>query len=211
MGYTGLKFDVFGSYYDYIDEKGLQLAYDRVKAVRDATGGNVDLMIEHHGRFNPNSAIMIANKLEELDPLFMEEPIHPDNLAGIQKISRATNVRVALGERLLTKEQVVEVLQNNLTDFLQVDLTNVGGVTVARKVSAIAEAYGVEMAFHNAFRPDPECSDDSSRCVHSQLSDSGIFLGCVSGMEEKTCERSGKSGIRLRRGPEKAGDWSRCG
>ena len=69
MGYTGLKFDVFGSYYDYIDEQGLQLAYDRVKAVRDATGGSVDLMIEHHGRFNPNSAIMIANKLEKLIPI----------------------------------------------------------------------------------------------------------------------------------------------
>jgi len=152
-GYTGLKFDVFGRYYDYIDEKGLQLAYDRVKAVRDATGGSVELMIEHHGRFNPNSAIMIANKLEKLEPLFMEEPVHPDNLAGYKKYREATNVRVALGERLLTKEQVVEVLQNNLTDFLQVDLTNVGGVTVARKVAAIAEAYGVEMAFHNAFGP----------------------------------------------------------
>ena len=153
MGYTGLKFDVFGSYYDYIDEKGLQLAYDRVEAVRNATGGKVELMIEHHGRFNPNSAIMIANKLEDLEPLFMEEPIHPENLHGYRKYRESTNVRVALGERLLTKEQVLEVLQNNLTDFLQVDLTNVGGVTIGRKVSSIAEAYGVEMAFHNAFGP----------------------------------------------------------
>ncbi|MHB2037418.1 MAG: mandelate racemase/muconate lactonizing enzyme family protein, partial [Nitrososphaerales archaeon] len=54
MGYTGLKFDVFGDYYDYIDQKGLELAYKRVKAVRDATDGKVDLLIEHHGRFNPN-------------------------------------------------------------------------------------------------------------------------------------------------------------
>jgi galactonate dehydratase len=83
----------------------------------------------------------------------MEEPIHPDNLLGYKKYREATNVRVALGERLLTKEQVVEVLRDNLTDFLQVDLTNIGGFTVARKVSSIAEAFGVEMAFHNAFGP----------------------------------------------------------
>ena len=153
MGYTGLKFDVFGNYYDYIDEKGLELAYDRVKAVNDATGGKVAMMIEHHGRFNPNSAIMIAKKLSEFDPLFMEEPIHPDNLQGYKKYREATNVRVALGERLITKEQVVEVLENNLTAFLQVDITNIGGVTVARKVCSIAEAYGVEIAFHNAFGP----------------------------------------------------------
>src|SRR5690349_5842382 len=82
MGYTALKFDPFGNYYDYIDEKGLDLAYERVKAVQDATSGKVELLIEHHGRFNPNSAIIIARRLSELEPLFMEEPIHPDNLEG---------------------------------------------------------------------------------------------------------------------------------
>jgi L-alanine-DL-glutamate epimerase-like enolase superfamily enzyme len=153
MGYTGLKFDPFGVYYDWIDHKGLQLAYDRVKAVVEATGGKVDIMIEHHGRFNPNSAIMIARRLEEFEPLFMEEPIHPDNLEGYKKYRAATGVKVALGERLLTKEQVIYVLQNDLTDYLQVDLTNIGGITVAKKVTGIAEAFGVEMAFHNAFGP----------------------------------------------------------
>ncbi|MCL4519563.1 MAG: mandelate racemase/muconate lactonizing enzyme family protein, partial [Thaumarchaeota archaeon] len=146
-------FDPFGSYYDYSDEKVLDQAYRRVKAVKDSTSDKVELLIEHHGRFNPNSAIMIANKLEDLDPLFMEEPIHPDNLEGYKKYRASTKSRVALGERLLTKEQVVYVLSNNLTDFLQADITNIGGVTVAKKVCAIAEAYGVEMAFHNAFGP----------------------------------------------------------
>ncbi len=96
---------------------------------------------------------MVAKKLREFDPLFMEEPIHPDNLDGLKKYRAVTDVRVALGERLLTKEQVVYVLANNLTDFLQADITNIGGVTQAHKVCAIAEAYGVEMAFHNAFGP----------------------------------------------------------
>jgi L-alanine-DL-glutamate epimerase-like enolase superfamily enzyme len=153
MGYTALKFDPFGDYYDWIDEKGLQIAYDRVEAVRDSTGGKIALLIEHHGRFNPNSAIMIAKKLREFNPLFMEEPIHPDNLDGLRKYRTATDVRVALGERLVTKEQVVYVLSNNLTDFLQPDITNIGGVTQARKTAAIAEAFGVEIAFHNAFGP----------------------------------------------------------
>jgi L-alanine-DL-glutamate epimerase-like enolase superfamily enzyme len=153
MGYTALKFDVFGDYYDYIDGKGLKLAYERVKAVRDATNGKVQLLIEHHGRFNPNSAIMIAKTLREFDPLFMEEPIHPDNIEGLRKYRAATDVRIALGERILTKEQAAYVMSNNLTDFLQADITNIGGVTQAKKICGIAEAYGVEMAFHNAFGP----------------------------------------------------------
>ncbi|MDG7007718.1 MAG: mandelate racemase/muconate lactonizing enzyme family protein [Nitrososphaerota archaeon] len=153
MGYTGLKFDPFGRYYDWIDGEGLELAYGRVKAVKDATKGRVDLMIEHHGRFNPNSAIMAARKLEPLEPLFMEEPIHPDNVEGLRKYRASTRARVALGERILTKEHAAYVCSNHLADFLQADITNIGGVTQARKVSAIAEAYGVEMAFHNAFGP----------------------------------------------------------
>lgn len=153
MGYTALKFDPFGTYYDYINEKGLQRAYDLVKAVKESTRGKVDLLIEHHGRFNPNSAIMIAKKLRDLDPLFMEEPVHPDNTEGLRKYRKATDVRVALGERIITKEQAAYALSNNLTDFLQIDITNIGGVTLARKVASMAEAYGVEMAFHNAFGP----------------------------------------------------------
>ena len=153
MGYTGLKFDPFGRYYDWIDAAGLERAYARVKAVKDATRGKVDLMIEHHGRFNPNSAIMAARKHESHEPLFMEEPIHPDNLEGLKTYRASSTARVALGERILTKEQAAYVCSNHLTDFLQVDNTNIGGVTQAKKVSAIAEAYGVEMAFHNAFGP----------------------------------------------------------
>ena len=152
-GYTALKFDPFGRYYDWIDRVGLERAYDRVRAVKDATGGKVDLLLEHHGRFNPNSAILAARKLEPLDPLFMEEPIHPDNVEGLRKYRAATKARVALGERILTKEHAAYVCSNHLTDFLQADITNIGGITQAKKVSAIAEAYGVEMAFHNAFGP----------------------------------------------------------
>jgi L-alanine-DL-glutamate epimerase-like enolase superfamily enzyme len=153
MGYTALKFDPFGSYYDYIDEKGLEMAYQRVKAVRDSTGGKTQLLIEHHGRFNPNSAIMIARRLEEFDPLFMEEPVHPEDLDGLKKYRNSVHLRVALGERILTKEQVAFMLQNDLTDFLQIDITNIGGITIAKKATSIAEAYGVQMAFHNAFGP----------------------------------------------------------
>jgi L-alanine-DL-glutamate epimerase-like enolase superfamily enzyme len=153
MGYTALKFDPFGDYYDWIDEKGLKIAYDRVKAVKEATAGKVDLLIEHHGRFNPNSAITIAKRLGEFDPLFMEEPIHPENLEGLRKYRAATSVRIALGERILTKEHVATLLSGNLIDFLQPDITNIGGVTQSKKIAALAEAYGVEIAFHNAFGP----------------------------------------------------------
>ena len=152
-GYGALKFDPFGANYDSIDRRGLDLAYERVRAVRDATRGRVELLIEHHGRFEPDSAIAAAKKLSVFDPLFMEEPVHPEDINGLRRYRDRTDVRVALGERILTKQYAAFLMANGLVDFLQIDITNIGGVTEARKVSAIAEAYGVRMAFHNAFGP----------------------------------------------------------
>ncbi len=152
-GYSALKFDPFGAYFDWIDAEGIRLALERVKAVRDAAGDRVDLLIEHHGRFNPNSAIAVARALEQFDPLFAEEPVHPENIEGLAKYRRATRLRVALGERVLTKQHFVSLAQRGLVDFFQADVANVGGPTEAKKMAAVAEAYGVEMAYHNAFGP----------------------------------------------------------
>jgi len=153
MGYTGLKFDPFGKYFDWIDQRGLEEARARVKAVRDVVGDGVDIMIEHHGRFNPNSAISIAETMSNFNPLFMEEPVHPEDLDGLAKYRSATRVKVALGERLISLKDALTYLEAGLLDFIQPDITNIGGVTGARKVVALAEAYGVEVAFHNAFGP----------------------------------------------------------
>ncbi|MEM3852130.1 MAG: mandelate racemase/muconate lactonizing enzyme family protein, partial [Methanomassiliicoccales archaeon] len=114
---------------------------------------HVDLLIEHHGRFNPNSAIMIAKAIEPYGPLFAEEPVHPENVEGLEKYRRHTGIRVALGERVLTKQHFITVAKKQLLDFFQADITNCGGVTEARKLCGIAEGFGIEMAFHNAFGP----------------------------------------------------------
>ncbi len=152
-GYTGLKFDIFGPYFDWIDAAGIRKAVARLEAVRKAAGDKVDLMIEHHGRFNPNSAVEVARAIEPFNPLFAEEPVHPENVEGLMKYRSRTGVKVALGERVLTKQHFVSLASRHLLDFFQADITNCGGVTEARKMSAIAEAFGIEMAFHNAFGP----------------------------------------------------------
>jgi L-alanine-DL-glutamate epimerase-like enolase superfamily enzyme len=152
-GYSALKFDPFGDYYDYIDGYGLSKSEAIVNAVRESVGDSVDLLIEHHGRFNANSAIMIARMLEKYSVLFAEEPVHPEDVNGLKKYRAKSKLRVALGERIISLKQALLYLEEGLVDFLQADITNSGGVTGARKMAAVAEAYGVEMAFHNAFGP----------------------------------------------------------
>ncbi|MCH4814635.1 MAG: mandelate racemase/muconate lactonizing enzyme family protein [Saccharolobus sp.] len=150
-GYKALKFDPFGPYYDWIDERGLREAEERVRVVREAVGNNVDILIEHHGRFNANSAIMIAKRLEKYNPGFMEEPVHHEDIIGLRKYRANTHLRVALGERLLSEKEAAFYVEEGLVNILQPDLTNIGGVTVGKSVIKIAEANDVEVAFHNAF------------------------------------------------------------
>ncbi|MEM0091167.1 MAG: mandelate racemase/muconate lactonizing enzyme family protein [Saccharolobus sp.] len=150
-GYKALKFDPFGPYYDWIDEKGLKESEERVKAVREAVGDYVDILIEHHGRFNANSAIMIAKRLEKYNPLFMEEPVHHEDIEGLRKYKAHTSLKVALGERLISEKEALFYVKENLVDILQPDVTNIGGITIGKKVIVLAEANDVEIAFHNAF------------------------------------------------------------
>ncbi|MDG7043757.1 MAG: mandelate racemase/muconate lactonizing enzyme family protein, partial [Nitrososphaerota archaeon] len=92
MGYRALKFDPFGGYYDRIDRNGLKASSEIVRAVRESVGNGVELMIEHHGRFNSKSAIMIADEIGQYDPLFMEEPVHPNDLMGLRNYRNRADV-----------------------------------------------------------------------------------------------------------------------
>nr|KJR73083.1 MAG: mandelate racemase [Thermoproteus sp. AZ2] len=153
MGYTALKFDPFGKYFDQIDERGLREAEERVKAVREAVGDDVDILIEHHGRFDANAAIAIAKRLEPYNPYFMEEPVHHEDLEAYRKYRAATPLRIAMGERLISPKEALEYLQEGLVDVIQPDACNIGGVTGSLKVVALAEAFSVEVSYHNAYGP----------------------------------------------------------
>jgi len=150
LSYKALKFDPFGNHFDGIDEEGLREAEERVKAVVEA--GALPL-IEHHGRFNSASALAIAERLQKYGPAFMEEPVHPDDLEGLRAYRRSARVKIALGERIIGLKQALYYLREGLVDVLQPDVTNIGGVTAMKKVMALSEAFGVELAFHNAFGP----------------------------------------------------------
>jgi len=152
-GYKAVKFDPFGEYFNWIDEMGLRESEERVKAVREALGEDAGILIEHHGRFNSKSSQLIAKRLEKYNPLFMEEPVHHEDIEGLKEYRERTNVRVALGERLVSLKEAYFYISQGLVDVLQPDITNIGGVTIAKKVVDIAEARDVEIAFHNAFGP----------------------------------------------------------
>ena len=152
MGFTGMKFDPFGKAFDSISNAQVDHAKEVVEAIRKSVKKN-DIMIECHGRFNGSSAIRACAPLEEFEPLFVEEPVHPDQMEGLRRFRESISAPVALGERVLSRNIFLNYLREHLADVLQPDITNCGGILQARGIAELAETFGAEVAYHNAFGP----------------------------------------------------------
>ena len=152
-GFDAFKFDPFGNNYDKLSREGLKNAVNIVSALRSEFGDSVDLLIECHGRFSTKAAIDAGTALDEFEPLFMEEPVHPELEVGLLEVKKYVRTPIALGERLLNKTDFARYISQDLVDIIQPDLTNSLGILENKKTAAIAEAFGVPVAFHNAFGP----------------------------------------------------------
>ena len=150
MGYTAMKFDPFGQHNYYtISPEEAQLAEDRVAAVREAVGPNVEILIEVHAKFNVYTAIHLGKRLEQYRPFWFEEPVSQENVGEMAQVRQNVNIPIATGERLYLKFPFYELVKADAVDILQPDMCNAGGITELRKIAAIAEPRHVVMAPHN--------------------------------------------------------------
>lgn len=152
LGITAIKFDPFADAYDNIDNKHVKHAESVVKGIREEFR-DMDLLIEFHGRFSSNSAVRAATPLLKFNPLFMEEPVHPDQFEGLRRFRNRVETQIALGERVLNKNAFTKYFINDLVDVAQPDITNCGGILEGKRIADLADTFGVEIAFHNAFGP----------------------------------------------------------
>ena len=135
--------------YGTISPEEAQLAEDRVAAVRDAVGPNVDILVEVHARFNVYTAVGLAHRLEQYRPFWFEEPVSPENISEMKQVRDRINIPVATGEKLYLKFPFFELIKNEAIDIFQPDICNAGGITEVKKISSMAEAHHLMMAPHN--------------------------------------------------------------
>lgn len=152
-GFQALKWDPFGSAWLRQTRKERHQALDIVGAVRDAVGNGIDLMIEGHGRFDVDTATVIARDLERFDPAFFEEPVPPDSIDALAQVRRKSPVPIAAGERCFEISRFHEILEKEAVDILQPDVTHVGGISAARSIAAMAHARFIPVAPHNPLGP----------------------------------------------------------
>jgi galactonate dehydratase len=136
-----------------IDRAAENLAIARVKAVRDAIGPDVDLMLDLSGGLTTDAIIRLGRKLEEQDILFLEEPVDPFTPEALKKVSEHVHIPIAVGERLYTRYGFRRILELQAADILQPDIGNTGGIMEAKKIAAMAEVYNMRIQLHNCASP----------------------------------------------------------
>lgn len=152
-GFQALKWDPFGSAYMNLSRMELKTAIECVAAVSAAVGDRVELLIEGHGRFNIPTAIRIARALEAFDVLWFEEPIPPDNLAGLAEVKSRVRVPIAAGERLYSRWDYQNFFRMQCADFAQPDVSHAGGIMEIKKIAAMAECQHLAICPHNPSGP----------------------------------------------------------
>jgi 2-dehydro-3-deoxyphosphogalactonate aldolase len=151
-GFTAVKFDPVSDYTAYDPRQPSLEVLDRaeryVRLVREAVGTRCDLLFGTHGQFSPSGAIRLARRLEPHDPLWLEEPVPPENVDAMATVARATSIPIATGERLASKYEFREILGRGAAQIIQPNLGRVGGLLEAKKVAGMAEAHYAHIAPH---------------------------------------------------------------
>lgn len=169
-GFTAVK---LSPYYPILGEKGmfdntdpdiaklnrsfsnseLNSFVDVIKNIRKEAGKDFDIAIDAGGSFNVDTAIRFANKVEEFDLLFLEEPVPPENIDAMLKVSSKTNVPICTGERIFTRFGFRTILEKQAADIIMPDIVRTGGISEAKKIATMAEIYYVPVAPHNPNSP----------------------------------------------------------
>ena len=148
-GFTALKFAPFGATPHLVPRRVIDAAVATTRAVREAVGPDVELMIDAHGRLSPAAAVRAADALAPFGIMFFEEPCLPEHAPSLIRLARRLPIPVAVGERHATRWAVDDLLASRTIAVLQPDIVQTGGIAEARRIAALAEAHFVAVAPHN--------------------------------------------------------------
>ncbi len=149
-GYTAAKSGFITVNNDLvIPSLAVREAAKKLEAVRRAVGDDFDICIDAHGQLTTVMAVDFCTRIEELRPMFVEEPTQIEDLEELALLRQKTKVPLATGERSFTKYGFAEFCTRHLVNYIQPDVCHAGGILELKKIGTIAETFRVEMAPHN--------------------------------------------------------------
>jgi len=149
QGFTGVKMGPFEATPTLAPRRMIQAGVEKVRAVRDAVGPEVDIMVDAHGRLSPPAAVRASEALAPFGILFLEEPTLPTHAPALIRVARKSPIPIAVGERHYSRWAYPELLASRAIGVVQPDIIQSGGIAEARKIAAMAEMHFVPVAPHN--------------------------------------------------------------
>lgn len=159
-GYTAVKMGAFVAEDGVVrPNSGIREGVAKIRAVREAVGPDVDVLLDAHGQLTLVMALDLAERVAELRPFFLEEATQPEDVDGLAWLAERVRVPLATGERLFTKYGFAPIVDRHLVSYVQPDIVHCGGILELKKIAAMAEAHSIDVAPHN---PQSEVSTMAS-------------------------------------------------
>jgi len=116
--------------------------------LRSTLGDNVELLHDVHERISPSEAVNLCKELEKYHLFFLEDPLPPEEKDHFRLVRQQSSVPIAMGELFNTQQEYLPLITERLIDFIRIHISQIGGLSMARKVAAVCEFFGVKTAWH---------------------------------------------------------------
>jgi galactonate dehydratase len=178
LGFTAVKMNGTEEM-QYLDSwEKVDRAVASVAAVRDAVGPDIGIGVDFHGRVHKPMAKVLLRELEPYRLMFVEEPVLSEHVDGFVDVLRQSPIPIALGERLFSRWDCKTVLASGAVDIIQPDPSHCGGITEARKIAHLAEAYDVGLALHCPLGPISlaACLQIDAGCYNATIQEQSLGI-----------------------------------
>ncbi|MFW6195018.1 MAG: mandelate racemase/muconate lactonizing enzyme family protein [Chloroflexota bacterium] len=154
-----------------ISLEDLEKGTEPFRLIRDAMGDQMEVAVELHSMWNLPTAIRIARAVEPYTPMWFEDPVPMDNLDALAQFRRTTRIPTTASETVATRFSFREMFVKEAVDICMFDLSWVGGVSEAKRVTTMAEAFHIPVAPHDCVGPIAFMAD-----VHLSLNATNTFI-----------------------------------
>ena len=136
-------------YTNQLTNRDIRRLVERMELVRKEIGPDIDMAVECHWKYSVNDVIQYCNALEPVHPMWVEDPTPPENPETLERVSRATNVPICTGENLYGLSQFSPIILRQACAGVHIDIPKSGGLFEAKRISDLADLYGIWTACHN--------------------------------------------------------------